>query len=195
MTSIASLPDPLQRRLRAELLPGEAIVWAGQPNPGRYRRSGCLLWLFFIPWTAFSVFWIAAAAQFRLPRFDDGWSFFPLFGLPFLLIGLGGLSAPLWLGIKARSMVYAVTNQRAITIEGKGSITVRSYPAASIGSVERTEHQDGSGDLVFRTEETVSGRGKRRIRRYGFFAIGEVRKVERLVEAMRRDGGDAGNFR
>jgi hypothetical protein len=184
VSSFSSLPDHLSRRLRAELRPGESITWAAQPNPSRHMKSGFKLWYFFIPWTAFALFWIVAASGFRLPRFDEGWSFFPLFGFPFLLIGLGGLSAPIWLRRKAHSIVYALTNQRAITIEGSKSITVKYYMASDIVGVERTEHQDGSGDIVLKTEHYRDSDGDSRTRQYGFFAIDEVRKAERLVEAL-----------
>lgn len=187
MMTIYNLPQQLQQRLRAELKPGESITWAGQPNPNRYMKSGFLLWFFFIPWTAFALFWIAGASGFRMPQFNGGWSLFPLFGLPFLLIGIGGLSAPLWLRRKARSTVYAITDRRAISIEGTKSITVKSYLASDIANIERTEHQDGSGDLVLRTEPYRDSDGDRQTRRHGFFAIDNVRSVERLVENLLRD--------
>ena len=83
MTSISDLPEHLQQRLRAELRPGESVAWAGQPNPSRYVKSGFAIWLFFVPWTAFSVFWIASASGFRMPSFDRGWDLFPLVWLAF----------------------------------------------------------------------------------------------------------------
>lgn len=187
MNNIFSLPDHLQRRLQTELRPGEAITWAGQPNPGRHMKSGFKLWYFFLPWTAFALFWMAAASGFKLPRFEDGWSLFPLFGLPFLLIGLGGLSAPFWLRRKARSIIYAITNQRALTIEGSKSITIKSYLASDIVGIERTEHQDGSGDLILRTEQYRDSDGGRQTKQYGFFSINEVRKAERLLETLIRN--------
>ena len=149
-------------------------------------KSGFKLWYFFVPWTAFALFWIAGASGFRMPRFDGGWSLFPLFGLPFLLIGIGGLSAPLWLRRKARSMVYAITNRRAISIEGTKSITVKSYPAAEIANIERTEHEDGSGDLVLWTQRYRDSDGDRQTKQHGFFAIDNVRSVESLVETLVR---------
>jgi hypothetical protein len=184
LPSLSSLPQQLQHRVRTELKPGESIIWAGQPNPDRYMKSGFKLWFFFIPWTAFSLFWIAGAAGFQMPRFDGGWSFFPLFGLPFLLIGIGGLSAPLWLRRKARSTVYAVTDRRAISIEGSKSISVKSYRASEIANIERTEHEDGSGDLIFKTENCRDSDGDRRSRQYGFFSIDNVRSVENIVESL-----------
>ena len=186
MKGLSSLPLELQQRLRAELKPGETITWAGQPDPERYMKSGFKLWFFFIPWTAFALFWMAGASGFRLPRFDDGFSFFPLFGLPFLLIGIGGLSSPLWLRRRAHSIVYAITDQRALTIEGAKSITVKSFPAAELGSVERVQHPDGSGDLILHCEQYRDSDGDKRTRQSGFFAISDVRSVERLVQALGR---------
>ena len=186
MTHLSSLPSDLQQRVRAELKSGESVTWVGQPNPDRYMNSGFKLWFFFIPWTAFSLFWIVAASGFRLPRFDSGWSLFPLFGLPFLLIGIGGLSSPLWLRRRARSMVYTITDQRAISIEGSKSITVKSYLPADMASIERVEHADGSGDLVLRSEQYRDSEGDQRTRQSGFFAIDNVRRVERLVESLVR---------
>ena len=186
MMGISALPQHLQQRLRAELKPGESLAWAGQPNPERYMKSGFKLWFFFIPWTAFALFWIAGAAGFRLPRFDSGWSLFPLFGLPFLLVGLGGLSAPFWLRRKARSIIYAVTDQRAMSIEGAKSITVKSFLPSDIGDVERTEHQDGSGDLILRSESYKDSEGDRQTRQHGFFAVDDVRHVGNLVENLAR---------
>jgi hypothetical protein len=184
MASISDLPEHLQQRLRAEIRPGESVAWASQPNAARYMKSGFKLWFFFIPWTAFALFWIAGASGFRMPRFDSGWSLFPLFGLPFLLIGIGGLSLPLWLRYKAHSIIYAITSQRAIVIEGAKSITVKSYPAVDIADLERTEHPDGSGDLVLRTERYRDSDGDRQTKRHGFFAVENVRNVERLIESL-----------
>lgn len=186
MTNISDLPQHLQQRLRAELKPGESVTWAGQPNPNRLMKSGFTLWFFFIPWTAFSLFWIASALNFQMPQFDSGWSLFPLFGLPFLFIGLGGLSSPLWLRRKARSTIYAVTNHRVISIEGAKSITVKSYIASDLVDIERTEHPDGSGDLVLQSERYRDSDGDRQTRQHGFFAIDNVRRVESIIENLVR---------
>ena len=187
MTVISALPQHLQLRLRDEMKAGEMLVWVGQPDPGRYMRSGFLLWLFFIPWTAFSIFWIAGAANFKVLNFDDGWSYFPFFGLPFMLVGLGGLSAPLWLRRKAKTTIYAITDRRAMSIEGAKTIKVKSFLAGDIAQIEKTQHPDGSGDLVLRTERYRDSDGDQRTRQDGFFAIPDVRQVERLVENLFRN--------
>lgn len=186
MNQISDLPSHLQPRLRTELKSGESLVWAGQPNPDRYMKSAFKIWFFFIPWTAFSLFWIAGALEFQLPKFDSGWGLFPLFGVPFLLVGLCGLGSPFWLRHKARSMIYAITDQRAMIIEGEKSITVKSYLAPDMTDIERTEHQDGSGDLILRHEPYRDSDGDRQTKRHGFYAIDNVRQVERLIEVLVR---------
>lgn len=186
MTSILELPQQLQQRVQMELKSGESIIWIGQPNPSKYMKSGFKIWFFFVPWTLFSLFWIAGASGFRLPHFNSGMSLFPLFGLPFLLVGIGGLSAPFWLRRKARSMVYVITTHRAISIEGTKSITVKSYPTTAIAGMERTEHVDGSGDLVLWTDHYRDSDGDRRTKQHGFFAIDNVRNVESIVEKLIR---------
>ena len=184
MTGMLALPVHLQQRLQDELKPGETLAWVGQPNPSRSMKSGFVLWVFFIPWTAFSLFWMVGASGFNMQRLDGGAGLFALFGLPFVLIGLGGLSAPLWLRRRAGSTVYAITNQRALVIAGVKSITVKSYLAGDIANTEKTQHQDGSGDLVLRTEHYRDSDGDSRTSKEGFFSINDVREVERLIENL-----------
>src|SRR5260370_26489638 len=84
-------------------------------------------------------------------EFARGFSAFPLFGLPFLCIGLAVILAPLWAYLKGRSTVYAVTNQRVMIISGSGNRSVKSYTPADIVSVEHRERPAGSGDVLLLT--------------------------------------------
>ncbi len=188
MSTLTTLPPHLQPRVQVELKVGETLVWVGQPNPNRLMFAGFALWFFFIPWTAFSLFWMAGAAGFQMPTFDHAFSFFPLFGLPFLFIGLGGLSTPFWLHYKAQMTVYALTTQRALILEGGRSITVKTYPLAELKHFERTERPDGSGDLIFKNETYRDSDGDRQNRKHGFFAIQNVRQVERQLESLLQGG-------
>jgi hypothetical protein len=182
-TDFMKLPPDLQARITHALQPGEVVFWAGQPDPGSYMRRGLLLWLFFIPWTAFSLFWMAGAAGFSLP--DAGISlFFALLGLPFLLIGLGGLSAPLWLRRVARDTLYVVTSQRALVLEGRRQTMVRSWPPEALTAVTCSARADGSGDLLFATEAWDDGRGNRGHRQRGFFAVRDVRMAQACLQRL-----------
>jgi hypothetical protein len=78
-----------------------------------------------------------------MPTFSQDWDLFPLFGAPFLLIGIGGLSSPLWLRHKASHMVYLPTNQRALSRAGFKSYTIHTYLPKQLESMTRKEHPDG----------------------------------------------------
>jgi hypothetical protein len=194
----------LERLVRSELEPREELLWTGRPRAGRMMLRTLPIVLFAIPWTAFSVFWIAMALSFTVGFGGDAdapapfrWFslVFPLFGLPFLLIGLGMLSAPWWARRKAKGTCYAVTNRRAIVREPgfRGSVTVRSYRADELRGVVRTEPSDASGDLVFETEISRQRGQHDRSGRSGFFAIANVRQVEQLIRdtlLSRQETGD-----
>lgn len=188
---LLKLAPELQARVKAELKPGEVVNWAGQPLPRRYAAKAGWSWLFFIPWTAFAIFWIGGAARFRVPSFTEPQDFFALWGLPFVAIGVAGLTSPLWLRLAAARVVYVVTNQRAFSIEGRRSLIVRNYLPAQLGTMTRRERGDGSGDLILALEPYAGNRGLTNTRERGFFGVAEVRLVGRLLEdlALRRRPG------
>ena len=129
MLSTPPLPTDAQRRIDGELSPGETLMWAGQPSPARMARQGIVPMLLGIPWTAFALFWTAAAGGIGLLaggaiRSSGGGAFaapfllFPLFGLIFVVIGFGLLLSPLWLYLGAQRTLYAVTDKRVIVWSG-----------------------------------------------------------------------------
>ena len=100
-----------------------------------------------------------------------------------LLIGLGGLSAPLWLRRVARDTLYVITSQRALVLEGRQAM-VRSWPPEALIAVTCSERPDGSGDLLFATEVWDDGRGNRGQRQRGFFAVRDVRMARACLERL-----------
>jgi hypothetical protein len=151
-----------QLRAQSELQSGESIYWTGTADPRRAALSALPASFFGIPFAGFALFWISTAyratstmSKSSHNAFTTGFSVFPLFGLPFLLIGLGVILAPLWAFLKGRSTVYAVTNQRVMIITGTNSRSVQSYTPADILGVEHRERPDGSGDIVLLTSGTM----------------------------------------
>ena len=65
------LPSEIQDRVKNQLKHAEIVVWAGQPDPEKFMKSGFAAWVFFIPWTAFSIFWLAGVSGFKLPDFSN----------------------------------------------------------------------------------------------------------------------------
>lgn len=166
---------------------GETVVWCGQPDPFRLAMKTVPVFIFAIPWTAFSLFWIYGASGFQFPPdfSEGGFSFFPLFGVPFVLIGFAMLLSPLYQYTKAFRMIYIVTNKtvRALTV-GR-TRKVETYSASDIQNIERTEKPDGSGDIIFKQEISYDNRGKTRMSPIGLYGIQNVRTVEQHLINLR----------
>jgi hypothetical protein len=191
-----TLLDPeVRSRVQSELDSGERLLWAAQPDPRRLARASMGIVLFGIPWTAFACFWVFMASGGLWGLFDNGMGMprdngfqyfaicFPLFGLPFVLVGLGMLTAPHWVKRKAKRTAYAVTDRRVILLEGGfwNSVTVRTYMPAQLQRVSRTERPDGTGDLILEEYAWRDSDGDRRHGRHGLYAIPRVRDVEELI--------------
>ncbi len=188
MTEPTSLPRNLRSQVELELQSGECIVWLDQPIPGRLARSSLGILIFGIPWTAFAIFWVTMAAK-GVSKSNGGaivW-LFPLFGVPFILIGLGMLSSPYWVRRGARRTAYVITDRRAILFQGgwRGSMTVRSFePSALQGDLHRKQHSDGSGDLIFTQEFQRGSKGREYTTNIGFMAVRDVKGVEEKIRAL-----------
>lgn len=148
----------VQLRAQSELQSGESLYWSGSANPGRSALTALPAAIFGLPFAGFALFWILQASHATNlmsknshNSFVSGFSVFPLFGLPFLLIGLAIIFAPLWVYLKAKSTVYAVTSRRILVISGGKNRDVKSITPADIASVEHIERPDGSGDIVLMT--------------------------------------------
>ena len=181
-----SLPREVATMVGSELQPGERITWAGQPIPRFFARRSIGAVLFGIPWTAFAIFWIAGASGFKWPDFSHGAGLFPLFGVPFVLIGFGMLSTPYWMRRKARRTAYVITDRRALILDGGAwrSVTVRSFEPKRLGDFRRVQRTDGSGDLIFERTWATDSEGYKQSTDHGFLAIRNVREVESLIRQL-----------
>jgi hypothetical protein len=176
----------LQYLIQDELNASERLLWSAQPRPSRLARKSLPLVLFGIPWTAFALFWTAGASGFKMPDFHHVENLFPLFGLPFILIGLGLLTSPFWIMRKARSTVYGLTTERIIIISPKlfGGINIRSLPPDQLTDINRVQLADGSGDVILHRDITPNSKGGNNVSEVGFFGIQNAKEVEQLVLAL-----------
>ncbi len=169
-----------QQMIENELDPGESIRWVGQPRLKRFFARSLPIFFFGIPWTAFSIFWVFAAMGFAIPTEigDDFFSWiFPLFGIPFILVGFGMLSAPFWGMRTARRTFYVITNKRAILFEGGWQTKVKTFDQDQLKVRERKQKGDGSGDIIL--DRVVSyGKNGARSTEVGFLGVEQVRIVD-----------------
>jgi len=185
MYSTDELPRELNDRVRGELESGEQILWIGQPIRRFFTASSIVPFLFAIPWTAFAVFWICAASGFKVPDFSrGGFRLFPLFGLPFVLIGIGMMCSPLWSYRKGLKTVYVITDRRAITFDAGWTTTIRTYLPGRLQNIYRRERRDGTGDIVLDQPVFGTSKGGQQTQYLGFLNVREPKKVEQMLRKL-----------
>ena len=179
------LPEHLRHVVDNELDEGEKLLWLDQPKPAQLARQSIPLVLFGIPWTAFAIFWVWGAAHGTSKADAPGpFKFFPLFCVPFILIGLGMLSSPLWAMRNAKKTAYAITDRRAIIFRGGWGTNIRTFRPDQLRDVHRTQRRDGSGDLVFKETVTYDSDDDAHVTKIGFTGISNVKDVEDIIEAL-----------
>jgi hypothetical protein len=137
-----------QQRLSEELAPGERVLWRGAPDSRRwlYPQDAVLI-PFSLMWGGFAIFWEVGVLSSSGAR---GTVLFPLWGVPFALIGLylivGRFPTRRWV---RRHTQYAVTDRRAISIapswprgDRSTSVWFGSYPP-----LDKRLGRDGAGTL------------------------------------------------
>ena len=178
-------PSEAQAIVQSELQPGESQQWSGIADPARAALSVLPALLFGIPFAGFAFFWISMAYRGTHAISESsnpmarGFSLFPLFGLPFLFIGLSMVSAPLIAYRKGLKTVYGVTDKRVLVISDGRSRTVRSCTPADIVSVDHCERAGGTGDVIIRTNSILQTRNSQMT--VGLLGLNNVKEVARLV--------------
>jgi hypothetical protein len=181
------IPAKLRRRIDREIEAGEFIKWIEQPLPHFFTSRSVTSFLMGIPFTAFSIFWIYAAAGFKVPDLRGGIKFehiFALWGVPFILFGLWMLTSPLREWLKAFRTVYLITDKRAISIESGWFTTIRNYTPAQLKDLYRKERGDGTGDVVITTRLRRGNEGNSWTEEIGFMNVRNPREVERLLQQL-----------
>jgi len=174
------------------LAPGEEILWQGQPR-STIDWSGLLTptTLGGVVFTGFSLFWMGMAfAMTAGTGAPFPFNIFPVFGLPFLLVGLWMLGGRLVLDawMRGRSW-YTLTDQTAfIARDVFGRKTLDSWP---LRDIERITLEEGTpGSVIFHMSHgtmRATPRNMTRIRALGFHQIDEAQHVYGLMRRARRE--------
>jgi hypothetical protein len=131
--------------LRLHLSPGERVLWMGQPIGGlRFTASDVFLVPFSLLWGAFAVFW-----ELRVMRSDAPLGF-RLWSIPFVLVGLYLIVGRFFYDAWRRSRtLYALTNQRAIIIDGEVHQRLGSLALGSLPEISIKDERAGRGTMTF----------------------------------------------
>lgn len=176
---MAQLRAALERELGSE----ETVLWHGW-QLGRLDPRLFGIYLFAVPWTAFSLMWtVLASGAIGASGIGLVGIAFPLFGLPFIAVGCWMLArpfVPLW---EKGRVLYVVTETRVLKLALGRELVVKTVPADRIGLAERREQPDGSGTLNLAVR---IGRDSDGDRQTESFEIGPVAGIMAAATAVDR---------
>ena len=179
------------------LADGEEILWQGRPQTGILWRDlispVSVMGVFF---TGFAIFWVTLAAM-MVPAGDAVFRFFPLFGLPFVAVGLYLIIGRIfWDAYIRRRTWYTLSNRNAyIATTG---IFGRALKPFDLREMNALALDDGTPGTVWFHAQAYTrqslrtaggGQGGRRrhttVTRTGFRRIPDARRVFRLLSDAR----------
>lgn len=112
---MARLRQALERELRAN----ENVLWHGW-QLGRIDHCLFLTYAFAVPWNVFSLAWTGIAAGAVASMGEDGPGLvalaFPLFGLPFIAVGVWMLSRPFAPLLERGQVLYVISEQQVLKL-------------------------------------------------------------------------------
>lgn len=129
--------------LQAELGPGEAVLWFGQPAQGVVlRASDAFVVPFTVLWCGFAIFWTVGASRAS--------GVFGLFGLPFVCLGIYITVGRFFADAATRARtIYAVTNRRLIVMRTGRRRSCQSTDFRGLGSLGIKEQSKGRATITF----------------------------------------------
>jgi hypothetical protein len=146
-----------QMIIQKELDSGERLLWAGMPKQGTiFRGSDVFMVPFSLLWGGFAIFWEIMALQIPSENAGVVSIAFPLFGIPFVLIGLYLIFGRFIYDSKKRAKTfYGLTDQRAIIVSGLFSKDIKSLNLKTLSDVSLSEKADGYGTIIFGQENQM----------------------------------------
>lgn len=184
----------LQQALERELRPDETVHWHGW-QLGRIEWRALGIYVFAIPWTAFALMWTTFAAAGVSQMDDDGvgligWAF-PLFGVPFIVVGLAMLAMPFVPLLQRGRVLYVATGQRVLKLSLGRELSITTVPADRIGMMHRRERRDGSGTLRLAIKIGRDSDGDARTEYFELGAVADVIGAQAAVERIAAASGPA----
>lgn len=163
---------------------GENLLWQGAPARGlRFSGKGLLLSLFGLVFLSFSVFWVGMASF--MTAGEPMGMLFPLFGAPFVLVGLW-LVVGHWIydAYKRKRTRYALTTKRALIARTVLGRKMESYPISKDTQITLVS---GTLDTVNFAERVYRNKDGDNVVPIGFRFIEDGQKVYNLLRDVREN--------
>jgi len=164
----------------------ETLLWEGAPVPGlRVRASDLAQSIFGLFFLGFAIFWMWGASGFGTGDVSGPFLLFPLFGLPFVLVGAYlSFGHFFWSAFLRSRTRYALTDRRAIVAKRSFTRSLKSYP---IDAGTEIEYEPGQPATVWLAREARRGnKGRTYTVKRGFEYISDGARVYRTIRDIQQ---------
>lgn len=187
--------------LQAELVSGEALLWAGQPSRKVvFHARDAFTIPFSLLWGGFAIFWELGVTGFLSTPKGGPSLFMALWGIPFVLMGQymiwGRFLYTAW---RKGYTHYGITNRRILILNTAPSRRLTDRSLRNLDTLSLLARNDGVGTIEFRSDTENPAMwgswGWRRSGRYNqididlsdtvFYDIADARPVYRLLQEQR----------
>lgn len=181
--------------IKRELDAGEKILWQGKPKQGIIFRALDILYIpFSVMWCGGAIAWMSGVLSITAKSQNHAAKLLPLFGIPFVLVGLYIMIGRFFVDAKIRANTdYAVTNERIIIASGFSGRKIKSLSLKTLPVISLSEKPDGHGTLAFgdltqfATGARASGYWPGAASPSIFEMIPNVRDVETIIRKAQRE--------
>lgn len=173
----------IRKALEENLQPNEETRWLGSPSMKVLTAQD-------LPPVILGLFWTILSTMLTLfgSSRSDWLVSEPVLrpqGIPIIFIGVVLLAAPLWRIRNERHTVYAITNLRAIIVQGKGRAVVSSFWPEHLKEVSHATNTDGTGSILIAKRSSGTDEDSNvRFVRMGFFRLHDWQKPLDLIRAL-----------
>lgn len=137
--------NTISPEIKNQLSRDEKILWSGQPKQGIVIRGADMFMIpFSLMWGGFAIFWELSVLR------SDAPTFFTLWGIPFVLVGLYLIIGRFFFEAKQRANTfYAVTNERVLIVSGVLSRRIKSLNLRTLSDLSLSEGKNNEGTISF----------------------------------------------
>jgi hypothetical protein len=145
------------RIIQGELDSGERLIWSGNPRQEIFFQSSDIFMIpFSLLWGGFAIFWEIMALSITSHNESNVDLIFPLFGIPFVIIGLYMIFGRFIYESKKRAKTYyGLTDQRVIIVSGVFSKNIKSLNLRTMTDISLSEKSNKSGTITFGQENAL----------------------------------------
>ncbi len=145
--------NALIRDVEALLEPGERTLWVGRPLTGfRFNRGDVFLIPFSLLWGGFAILWEYMAIRMALISGNAGAIIGPLFGIPFVAIGVYLIIGRYLQDSRRRKhTILLVTDKRLIAKGRHGHV---AWDLADLTEVRLKDRKNGVGDIQIESSKS-----------------------------------------